>query len=87
MFELNLGDFGFTKHGERTTECGICGFFAFCWAFLWLITLTLNLRLFVYGVGFLWDGFCETDGSALTCLFGLLLGFLGGFWAFCLPFL
>ena len=28
-----MGDFGFTKHGERTTECGICGFFSFCWAF------------------------------------------------------
>ena len=87
MFELNFGDFGFTKHGKRTTECGICGFFAFCWAFLWLATLIFCVAwLFVCGVGFLRDGFCETDGSTLACLFGLfaclfrrLLGFLPAF--------
>ena len=49
-------------------------------AFLWLTTLTFCVaRLFVCGVGFLWDGFCEADGSTLACLFGFLLGFLGGF--------
>lgn len=84
MFERNLWDFGFTKHGEQTTECGICGFFSFCWAFLWLITLTLNLRLFYGSLRsfFAWLGFlcvelafCGTAFARLTAR--LLLTFLG----------
>lgn len=39
-------------------------------AFLWLATLIFCVaRLFVCGVGFLRDGFCEADGSALTRCF------------------
>ena len=84
-----MGDFGFTKHGERTTECGICGFFAFCWAFLWLITLTLNLGLFYGSLRsfFAWLGFlcvelafCGTAFVRLTARLWLaFLGFLPAF--------
>lgn len=56
-------------------------------AFLWLATLIFCVaRLFVCGVGFLRDGFCEADGLAFAYLFGLfdslffwLLGFLPAF--------
>lgn len=82
MFERIFGDFGFTKHGERTTERGIWGIFN-ARGFL-LVALTLNLRLF-YGslhpfcawLGFLCVelAFCGTAFVRLTAR--LWLAFLG----------
>lgn len=77
-----MGDFGFTKHGERTTECGICGIFN-ARGFL-LVALTLNLGLFYGSLRsfFAWLGFlcvelafCGTAFVRLTAR--LWLAFLG----------
>lgn len=63
---------GFWLYKTRRTDYWMQNLwiFLFLLGFLWLITpIFCVARLFVCGVGFLRDGFCEADGSTLTRCF------------------